>query len=202
MFRRFFLAIAVLSIGLLDCPASDAEIIRLMNGRRLQGKIAYENESVVELKVGGGTMKFRREDILDIEKPAPNEIDAEFGNDGSIFVEGLINHSVKARLVVDTGASVVVLTPPLAKKLGITPEQAIGKGRVTFANGTQADAYVVKLSNLKIGSLEANNVEACVLNAYNQNPNAEPMDGLLGMSFIDRYHMHVDTAKKKLIFES
>jgi len=181
-----------------------AETLYLKNGRKLEGRILEDDGVNVELQIRGGTVKFRKSEILEIKKAAANEVDADFLPGGGITVDAVINENMSAKLLVDTGASVVTLNPSLAEKLGIDASQATEKGKAIVADGREVDAFLVRLKSLKIGQLEAKEVDAIVLSNYTPpvTPGVEPVDGLLGMSFIDRYHMRVDAGRKKLIFES
>lgn len=78
-------------------------------------------------------------------------------------------------LLVDTGASVVVLDRGTADKLGIDTGHLAFGTRVETANGI-ADAQMVRLKSVQVGDILRENVEAAVMKS----------DGvsLLGMSFL------------------
>lgn len=64
-FRR--LAVPVLAAVMLALPAG-ADRIRLKNGNTVEGIVSRETESAVLLQVGGGSVAFRRSQILAIER--------------------------------------------------------------------------------------------------------------------------------------
>ncbi len=102
---------------------------------------------------------------------------------GHIFTVGSINGG-SVRLLVDTGATLVVLPAAEAKRLGI--DYLKGQPtRMNTANGVAA-AYRVKLDSVRIGDVELNNVDAVV----NANDNLGVT--LLGMSFLNRMEMKRD----------
>src|SRR5438105_4451197 len=98
---------------------------------------------------------------------------------GHFFAEASVN-DVPMRLVVDTGASVVVLSAADASRLGVDWRQGPRRMMQT-ANGATA-GYLVKLDKVKVGGVELTNVDATVLE---QGLGAV---GLLGMK-IGRAHV-------------
>ena len=82
-------------------------------------------------------------------------------------------------MLIDTGASTVVLKPADAQKLGIDVERLRFSVPVQTANGTTYAAHV-RLRNLTLGPISLNDVEALVA-----KPGALK-ENLLGMSFLSR----------------
>jgi aspartyl protease family protein len=82
-------------------------------------------------------------------------------------------------LLVDTGASTVVLKPAEAERAGIDVGDLSYSVPVHTANGT-AYAASVRLNSIAIGPLVLENVEALVAQPGSLNEN------LLGMSFLRR----------------
>jgi len=109
---------------------------------------------------------------------------------GHFFAEASVN-DVPMRFVVDTGASVVVLSAADASRLGVDWRK--GQRRMLqTANGATA-GYLVKLDKVKVGGIELTNVEGIVLE---QGLGAV---GLLGMSFLNRVEMQRDGQTMTLI---
>jgi len=109
---------------------------------------------------------------------------------GHFFAEASVN-DVPMRLVVDTGASLVVLSGADASRLGVDWREGPRRMMQT-ANGTTA-GYLVKLDKVKVGGIELTNVEGMVLE---QGLGAV---GLLGMSFLNRVEMQRDGQTMTLI---
>ena len=92
-------------------------------------------------------------------------------------------------MIVDTGASTIVLRPADARKAGIDPDTLTYRVPVLTANG-RAMAARVRLDSVAIGPLDRKNVDALV---------AQPgalTQSLLGMSFLSRlrsYEFTTDT---------
>ena len=101
---------------------------------------------------------------------------------GHFITTGTIN-GLSARMMVDTGASVVVMSANDARRLGVT-YLAGGRATLQTANGTMR-AYRVKLDTVAVGSIVAHNIDAVVTET-------EQPVMLLGMSFLNRTEMKRD----------
>ena len=98
--------------------------------------------------------------------------------DGHYRAEAEVN-GVTMRLMIDTGASMVLIPYEDVRALGFDPDELDFSLPVTTANGTSTVAPV-RLSSIKIGPIAAFDIQAAV---------AQPgrlKIGLLGMSFIDK----------------
>lgn len=98
--------------------------------------------------------------------------------DGHFAVRGAINGQPMT-LLVDTGASTVVLKPADAARAGIDTRNLGYTAAVQTANGTTY-AAPVRLRSITIGPIELRDVEALVAKPGSLNEN------LLGMSFLRR----------------
>jgi aspartyl protease family protein len=98
--------------------------------------------------------------------------------DGHFIARTQVN-GVSLTMLIDTGASTVVLKPADARKLGIDVDQLRYTVPVQTANGTTYAAHV-RLRNLTLGSISLDNVEALVAKPGSLKEN------LLGMSFLSR----------------
>jgi aspartyl protease family protein len=98
--------------------------------------------------------------------------------DGHFIVKTQVN-GVSLSMLVDTGASTVVLKPADAQRLGIDVDRLRYAVPVQTANGTTYAAHV-RLRNVALGPINLNDVEALVA-----KPGALK-ENLLGMSFLSR----------------
>lgn len=98
--------------------------------------------------------------------------------DGHYRARAEVN-GVPMQLMIDTGASMVLLPYEEVRALGIDPGELEFSLPVTTANGTSTVAPI-RLSSIKIGPIAAFDVEAAVA-----HPGRLKV-GLLGMSFIDK----------------
>lgn len=170
----------------IDRSADDeAELIRRewQEERHLEEKKRSEREKQSELEKQEKEFK-------------PKEVGFSHDNRGYITVSALLNKKVDASLLLDTGASTVLLSNRIAKKLG---KKIMDKGepvRVQVADGRQVEAKYIVLDSLSVQGVEAKDVGAVVL-AEDSDMDLE--DGLLGMSFLSRFNFQIDTVNKKLI---
>lgn len=99
-------------------------------------------------------------------------------SDGHFVAQAKLDGTT-GRMMVDTGASTVVLTAETAKAMGIRPDMLRFDQPVSTANG-RTTAASVRIGRLAIGPIEERNVQALV---------AQPgalRENLLGLSFLDR----------------
>ncbi len=100
---------------------------------------------------------------------------------GMFYSEGQIN-GAPARFLVDTGASLVVLPKSLARRAGVSLNNAPMRAMRTA--GGVVPGWIVKLNQVRIGNIRLHMIEAAVLEDI-YLPNA-----LLGMSFLTRTNIH------------
>ena len=81
--------------------------------------------------------------------------------DGLFYVTAVVN-GAPVRFIVDTGATVVVLTPDDARRVGIAVDATDFTGKANTANGNAAMARV-KLSEVVVGATRKEAVEAAVV---------------------------------------
>ena len=93
--------------------------------------------------------------------------------------------------MVDTGASVVVLTFDEAKRMRLEPETLDYKWNISTAGGKTKGASVL-LDSIRFGSVEIENVEAMVLRDDLQQ-------NLLGMSFLEQLYSYEFRGKQLII---
>jgi len=108
--------------------------------------------------------------------PAFNTLVYPANEQGHVILDAAVN-GASVRLLVDTGASLVTLTPADARAAGITPGELVFNHRVSTANGSARMAPVT-LREIRIGQFSIYDVPAAVLENLNIS--------LLGMSFLGR----------------
>jgi aspartyl protease family protein len=109
------------------------------------------------------------------------------GDTGEFALQARIN-GVAAPMVIDTGATSVVLTYETAKVLGLPLELLEYDVDVETAGG-HTKAAQLTLDRLAIGKLEERSIPALVV------PRGQMKTNLLGMSFLDRlesWEVHAD----------
>jgi clan AA aspartic protease (TIGR02281 family) len=105
------------------------------------------------------------------------------GSNGHFVLSAEVN-GAPVRFLVDTGASLIFLTPDDARAAGINPRELDYTQLVTTGSGLTRAAPVV-LDEVRIDDLSLDNVRAAVLDSLGQS--------VLGMSFLGRlkgFEMH------------
>ncbi|HMD62815.1 MAG TPA: TIGR02281 family clan AA aspartic protease [Stellaceae bacterium] len=125
---------------------------------------------------GEVAMSAPRASALVSNKPPSNTIVYPANERGHVILDAAVN-GASVRVLVDTGASLVTLTPADARAAGIDPGRLVFSGRVSTANGPAPMASVT-LREVRIGQLSVYDVPAAVLENLNLS--------LLGMSFLGR----------------
>jgi clan AA aspartic protease (TIGR02281 family) len=111
--------------------------------------------------------------------------------DGSTWVVRVtVDGRVSGRFLLDTGASLCVITPKLVEQLGLRPSE----DRVTLqtANGV-VTAPLVRLADLAMAGNRAGGVPAVV---YGGVPAG--LDGIIGLSFLNRFRYAIDPQRRVL----
>ena len=146
--------IALLGVGLLDRSKALLPEIASPAGRERQAAISAPRAPA----------------------PTSNTIVYTANERGHVVLDAAVN-GIPIRMLVDTGASLVTLTPADALAAGINSASLAFSGRVETANGTTRMAPVT-LREIRIGQLSIYDVHAAVLENLNVS--------LLGMSFLGR----------------
>lgn len=115
-----------------------------------------------------------------------------------LFVNALLNGKVNAKLLIDTGASFVLLSTGIAKGLNISIEGANPDVKMTLADASEVSGKLLNLDTISIGEVKANDVEAVVI--YQENTFGG-FDGLLGMSFLKLFKFEINLEKSKLVLQ-
>jgi aspartyl protease family protein len=148
-----------LGLGLVTLYAYKDELLPI--AARVVGELVPGSAMTVEESSGGAT-----------------EVRIRKRLDGHFTANVKVNGGAVS-MIVDTGASTIVLRPADARKAGIDPDTLTYRVPVLTANG-RAMAARVRLDSVAIGPLDRKNVDALV---------AQPgalTQSLLGMSFLSR----------------
>ena len=111
---------------------------------------------------------------------------------GGWIADVVLNDERKARFLVDTGASISVLSPELAKTLRVEVDPTAQTVKLSTLGGV-ISAPVTTIPSINVGGVEASGIKAVV---YEVGPN---IDGILGNTFLDRYQITVDAARSRLL---
>ena len=112
------------------------------------------------------------------------------GNGNTWLVHATVNGSMSGLFLLDTGASYCVLAPTAARRLGV---KASGENvEIRTANGV-VRAPVIELATVAVGGNRARQVRAIVHPAV-----APPLDGIIGLSFLNHFSYGVDPRRRVL----
>jgi predicted aspartyl protease len=115
---------------------------------------------------------------------------------GEIWItEVLLNERVRKYLVVDSGASFMLISPKIAKELDITVNQNTPLIPMTTVSGYIL-VPLVTLKSVRVGKAEAENIEAVIYTLPSGG------DGLLGNSFLNKYRVILDSIQGKMTLAS
>ncbi len=131
--------------------------------------------------------------LKQVEKEVFQETISLTTNDsGSIFVNVTVG-DVTVPMILDSGASMVILPSETATKLGVSIPPSPQAIRLVLADGRSIAASGVVIPKMRVGLFEAENVDAAVL-----EPNAVGAEPLLGMTFLGNFKFEIDGPAKTL----
>lgn len=118
------------------------------------------------------------------------------------FINVKINNKQTLRFVIDTGASLSVISDKAAAQLGIRPIARGGHARAVGGNGEFAIVYGL-LDSVAIGDAKIDLVPAYIrtVHAPADASAAERPDGYIGLSVLSNYAVTIDYKEKKLILD-
>jgi clan AA aspartic protease (TIGR02281 family) len=106
---------------------------------------------------------------------------------GSHFlVDVRLGSAQQARLLIDTGASLTMLTPDMLQRRGVVAHATGKTGVFNTANG-RVRAPIYRLDSLSVGDWEVSNLDVGVLELDDAQ-----FDGLLGMNFLRHFRFFID----------
>ena len=105
----------------------------------------------------------------------------------SYFATVVINGKPPQEMIVDTGASSVVLPYSVAIECGVKPEESTATVIATVADGSKVKSKLLQLDSIRIGKFTAEHVECCVL-----PPEAKNAPSLLGMTYLSRFNVSIN----------
>lgn len=135
------------------------------------------------------------DDAQDEGERPPNEMVIRLTKIGGALVTQVrLNHSVDAHLIVDTGATMTVLSYEVATGLGLLSG---ADNRISTVNtaGGQVQVSLAHIDHLQVGEAEAKNVDVAI---HDLPDNIPGVSGLLGMSFLNHFVVSLDADRELL----
>lgn len=205
-------------------PAS-ADAVRTDDGRTWNGLVVGQTEThlrldlgfdvalleksrIVRLTLSGAREKEalrrslesrrrRRDELLGKRSGGPWEVPL-VNEGGHVFVDMTLNGRTKARLLLDTGSTVTILTREVADRAGL-PRDAGGRdAKIVTSDGRERKATVLTLDSLSAGGAEVRGVDVVVFDSKGKQPYG---DGLLGVSYLSRFDFKIDYRRNRLVLD-
>jgi clan AA aspartic protease (TIGR02281 family) len=128
---------------------------------------------------------------------SPSKVSIPIEKNGAIVVvDATLNGKTAAKLVVDTGASLTMISTAMAKEVGINLDGTRRTVPFHTANGL-IQAPLADLESITVGGMEVRNLTAAIHDAL---PNTA-VAGLLGLNFLSNFRIDIDTEKGVLLLE-
>ncbi|NVM22039.1 MAG: aspartyl protease family protein [Desulfobacterales bacterium] len=128
------------------------------------------------------------EEVMTIVRFSPAE--------GHIIVPVVLNGFLKAKVLVDTGAGITILSKELSQglRLEAEPDSSITLKTMT----TDIQAQLARLDSIQVGNLSRIDFPVAILDL----PLGErtKFDGVLGMDFMNHYKIHIDNENRTIVF--
>jgi len=163
----------------------EAEYAQAREQRAEQNRRIAEEETRAKVETAGG---------------ASNEVQL-LKSEGSkdMLVEAVLNGQAKATLIVDTGAEQVVLIRRIGEALGVNLSPEGNDIAEIHLAGRKRPSRPVMLEALRLGGIEEAKVVAFVL--LDDVDVSGLKDGLLGTSFLNRFHCQIDLKRLKMTLD-
>ncbi len=132
-----------------------------------------------------------------LPSPSPDKASIPIQKKGAIvIVPATLNAKATANFVVDTGASYTMISQATAKELNIDVSKTLPTIPFQTANGI-INAPVVTLESIEVGGFQVKDLTAAIHDVF-----PDPaISGLLGLNFLSRFRMDIDTQNGVLILE-
>jgi aspartyl protease family protein len=107
------------------------------------------------------------------------------------IVTATLNAGPPARFLVDTGASLTLVSPALARRLALVPQAPSATTALQTVAGSTSGAPT-SVASIRVGTADARNVPAVI-----HEPGLD-VDGILGNSFLSRFRVTFDAGRHLL----
>jgi predicted aspartyl protease len=117
---------------------------------------------------------------------------------GITLVSASINRAPGALMMVDTGAQWTLVSPLLARRVGLAVPADAPKRKLTVVGGQMIDVPFVRLATLRVGEAVVEDFEVGVYEIF---PQTKVLDGLLGGDFLHKFRVTVDRTANRMRLE-
>jgi len=113
-----------------------------------------------------------------------------------VIVRCLINEKGPFDFAIDTGASMTIISPAVARKTGVN--QTGKRAKAVGAHG-RAEARLARIKSLKIDAISVTNLPVAIMSMANINRASRlHLRGIIGYNFLKRYCLTIDYSTKSL----
>ena len=165
-------------------------LLKIVVSDEIYGK---EAEAIIEQIIVNQELEAAQQ-IVKLENMNAIEIPIIHLND-RIFVFVRLNEKIEAKFLIDTGATISLLSNNLAYKLGFKADQLKDLRWFQTAGG-MVKQPVVKISSLTLANVKMQEVMAAVSKGVGSD-----FDGLLGMNFLGRFNFEINQERNLLILK-
>ena len=118
------------------------------------------------------------------------------------FIKIRVNNKEELNFVIDTGASLSVISDKIAEKLGIKAVAKGGSARAVGGNGSFGIIYGV-IDSMSIGGAKIDLVPTYIrtVHSADETPINERADGYIGLSVLSNYAVTIDYKQKIIILD-
>jgi len=106
------------------------------------------------------------------------------GYKGLLTVRCQVNEKYQGRFLVDTGATLTVISQRFAHEMKLDITQPIRQIQTASAHQV-VQTPVIRLDSLQVGDKKVNNLEVLIVDL----PKALRVDGLLGVNFLEKFRV-------------
>ncbi len=163
----------------------------LIKASRLDAAMAPLNVVQNDPFVGDVAQKM----MLDIEAQRQRQLETPvtlLRNGSHFIVEATLNQS-EVRLLLDTGASLTILSREVARPLGLQAIDAQQTVIINTANGT-TEAQLYRVESITVGAFDVSPIDIAVV----EQLAIEGASGLLGMNFLEHFDFRIDQEHAEL----
>ena len=127
--------------------------------------------------------------------PVPGQVTVPVQRQGRLLIVSTqINGTRQARLILDTGASHTILSREVSNDLGLLIGTESAPVVLKTAGGT-VQAELVRVDSISLAEAEVRNSLVAV---YDMPDTPPGVDGLLGLTFLDKFEVTLDPARGRL----
>jgi clan AA aspartic protease (TIGR02281 family) len=131
-----------------------------------------------------------------IETVEEYSIPFEKGPSGIMVVQVFLNDVIRTRMVFDTGASLVLISDELARRMDQAASAHAGERIRLKTAGGDVEGRSFLIQKIDLGNAVKENVRAAV---SNQKQAFDDFDGLLGLSFLEGFKVTIDQQSQRIL---